>query len=69
VSPAPDLSALTSAQKDALVTTLLARLEAMEGRIAGLEKENAVLRAQLKLPPKTPDNSSKPPSQGHKASG
>jgi len=41
----------------------------MEGRIAGLEKENAVLRAQLKLPPKTPDNSSKPPSQGHKASG
>ena len=31
--------------------------------------ENATLRDQLKLPLKTPNNSSTPPSQGHKASG
>jgi hypothetical protein len=34
-----------------------------------LEAENAALRAKLKLPPKTPVNSSTPPSQGHKAKG
>jgi transposase len=62
MSPPPDFSALTSEQKDALIATLLARLEA-------LEKENAVLREKLKLPPKTPDNSSLPPSRGHKKSG
>jgi len=52
-----------------LIATLLARLEAMESRIASLEKENAALREKLKLPPRTPGNSSTPPSQGHKASG
>lgn len=57
-----DFSALTSEQKDALIATLLARLEA-------LEKENAALREKLNLPPKTPDNSSLPPSHGHKPSG
>lgn len=72
----PELSSLTSAEKDALIATLLARLDAMEERIAALEKENAalrrentVLREKLKLPPKTPDNSSTPPSHGHKPSG
>jgi len=69
VSPPPDFSALTSAEKDALIATLLARLEAMDARIAALEKENAALREKLNLPPKTPDNSSLPPSHGHKASG
>ena len=41
----------------------------MDKRIAALEVENAALRARLNLPPKTPDNSSTPPSHGHKASG
>lgn len=44
-----------------MILTLMARVE-------GLMAENAALRNKLKLPPKTPDNSSTPPSQGHKAS-
>ena len=69
MAPPPDFFALTSAEKDALIATLLARLGAMDARIATLEKENAALREKLNLPPKTPDNSSLPPSHGHKASG
>jgi transposase len=34
-----------------------------------LRADNAALRAKLDLPPKTPENSSIPPSQGHKAAG
>lgn len=49
-----------------------ARLEAENARLgaenAALRKENAELRAKLDRPPKTPDNSSTPPSRGHKAS-
>jgi transposase len=52
----------------------LSRLEVVETRIAALEKENsalrkenAALREKLNLPPKTPDNSSTPPSRGQKA--
>jgi hypothetical protein len=37
-------------------------------RLAAVEAENAALREKLNLPPKTPDNSSTPPSQGRKAS-
>jgi transposase len=62
VSPPPDFSSLTSADKDALIAALLAQNEELRRRISELE-------AKLGLPPKTPDNSSKPPSQGHKASG
>lgn len=76
MAPPPEFSLLASAGKDALVATLLARFDAMEERIAALEKENAelrrenaALREKLKLPPKTPDNSGPPPSQGHKRSG
>ena len=36
---------------------------------AKLLADNAALRAKLDLPPKTPENSSTPPSQGHKGSG
>src|SRR5712692_7321545 len=74
--PPPDLSVLDSAAKDALIRTLIerlndltARLEVLEAKNAALRKENAELRIKLDLPPKTPDNSSTPPSQGHKASG
>jgi len=72
----PDLGSLSSAEKDALILTLLARVEELSAqltklmaRVQVLESENATLRAKLKLPPKTPDNSSTPPSQGHKGSG
>lgn len=67
---------LSAAEKDALIAALLARVEELSTqvgelstRVGALENENAALRAKLKLPPKTPENSSTPPSQGHKASG
>ena len=69
MTPRPDSSSLSSAEKEALIVTLLARIEELSSRLAALEEENAALRAKLNLPPKTPDNSSTPPSQGRKASG
>lgn len=60
----PEFSKLSSEEKDLLIQSLLVRL-------ADLEAENKALREQLQKlqkPPKTPDNSSKPPSQGQKAS-
>jgi len=58
-----------------LIASLLARIDELSKRLtvleaqnAALRAENASLRAKLDLPPKTPDNSSTPPSQGHKAS-
>jgi len=58
--PAPsDLSQLSHAEKDALILALWQRLEAAERRIAELE-------AKLAEPPKTPDNSSLPPSKGER---
>ena len=67
MTPPPDLSRLSSSEKDTLIAALLARIDALVARVEALEAENAVLREKLNLPPKTPDNSSKPPSQGHKA--
>jgi len=55
----PDLSQLSHAEKDALILALWQRLEAAERRIAELE-------AKLAEPPKTPDNSSLPPSKGER---
>jgi transposase len=70
---------LLLARIDALVAEtreLSARVEVFEAENIALRNENAALRmrvaelqAKLGLPPKTPDNSSTPPSQGHKASG
>ena len=57
----PNFMLLSAQDKDALIVQLLARLEA-------LERENAALREKLNLPPKTPDNSSTPPSLGRKGS-
>jgi len=75
VIPPPEFSSLSSAEKDALIATLLSRLDAVEAEVAALRAENAELRSEnaalrekLNLPPKTPDNSSTPPSQGRKAS-
>ena len=60
--PAPDLSCMSHAEKDALILRLLplsGQLEAALARIAVLEAQVAALTR----PPKTPDNSSTPPSQ------
>ena len=67
MTPPADLPSLSPSEKDALITALLARIDALVARVAALEAETAALRERLNLPPKTPDNSSKPPSQGHKA--
>ena len=55
----PDLSSLSHAEKDALIHALWAQVQALTARVAALE-------AKLDLPPKTPDNSSLPPSRGKK---
>src|SRR5665213_1349679 len=57
MAPPPD-----PADKDALIAALLSRIEVLTARIAELE-------ARLGSPPKGPDNSSVPPSRGHKPSG
>jgi transposase len=64
-----DPAVLSSFEKDTLISTLLAQVDALVARVAALETENAALRDKLKAPPKTPDNSGTPPSQGHKANG
>ena len=60
---------LSSSEKDALIATLSVRAEALAARVAELEAENAALRETLRAPPKTPNNSGTPPSQGRKANG
>ena len=63
MTPPPDL-----ADKDAMIAALLARIEALVAQNASLVARVAELEAKLDLPPKTPDNSSIPPSKGQKAS-
>jgi len=66
VTPEIDLSKLSPAEKDALILSLLplvGQLEAALSRIAELEQRLAA----FERPPKTPDNSSLPPSKGQKA--
>ncbi len=60
MTPPPDLSRLDDAAKDALILALLEQNRALAARVADLE-------ARLNAPPKTPDNSSTPPSKGQKA--
>ena len=57
------------ADRDALISTLLARIETLVASNNLLTARVAELEAQLGLPPRTPDNSSRPPSTGQKASG
>ena len=67
MAPEIDLSKLTVAEKDALILSLLplvGQLQAALARIAELEARLAL----LEKPPKTPDNSSLPPSKGQKTS-
>ena len=62
MSQPPDLTKLSSAEKDGLILALFAQLAAAHEKITALEARID----ELTRPPKTPDNSSKPPSQGQK---
>ncbi len=64
----PDLKSLDGAAKDALILALIARINALTAENAALNERVARLEERLSLPPKTPDNSSVPPSQGRKGS-
>jgi transposase len=55
----PDLDHLSHAEKDALIQALWTQVQSLTARVALLE-------AKLNQPPKTPDNSSLPPSKGQK---
>ena len=55
----PDLSCLSHDEKDALILALRTQVQVLTARVAELE-------AKLDVPPKTSDNSSVPPSKGHK---
>ncbi len=62
-------AAFESLDWEGLLGVALAQAEAIERQaeaIAALRAEIAELRTKLDRPPKTPDNSSIPPSQGHK---
>jgi transposase len=60
---------LSHAEKDTLIAALTGQLAVAQQRIAAQDARIAALEARLNeltRPPKTPDNSSKPPSQGQK---
>ncbi len=59
VPPLPDLTTLTSAQKDALIVTLWEQVVSLTARLTALEQ-------RLNEPARTPDNSSVPPSKEQK---
>jgi transposase len=52
-----------------IVASLLARIDRLLAQIAALNARIAELEGKLGGPPKTPDNSSLPPSRGQKANG
>src|SRR5271166_6345942 len=56
MSAGPILSSLSHEQKDALIAALMTQVASLTARVGELE-------AKLGLPPKTPDNSSVPPSK------
>jgi Tfp pilus assembly protein FimV len=69
VGLSPDLSQLSHAEKDALIQALTGQLAALQALISTQDARIAALEARLDAlsrPAKTPDNSSKPPSQGQK---
>ena len=62
----PDLSSFSHDEKDALIRVLWAQVQALTAQVGILTARVAELEAKLGFPPKTPDNSSLPPSQGKK---
>ena len=70
----PDLSQLSDVEKDALIMALWTQLDAtlaanadLMAKVEALTARVTELEAKLNEPAKTPDNSSLPPSHGHKA--
>ena len=63
----PDLSQLRDAEKDALILALWRSLEDTRRKLEAAERRIAELEARLEDPPKTPGNSSLPPSKGQKS--
>jgi transposase len=63
----PDLSRLSHDEKDALIRALWAQVQALTAQVQKLTARVAELEGRLGVPPKTPDNSSLPPSAGQKA--
>ena len=57
-----DIGVLLSLSRDDLITLIQAQAE----QIAALSARIGELEAKLAVPPKTPDNSSLPPSKGQK---
>lgn len=64
----PDLASLTNSAKDALILAQAEAIAALTRRVETLVARVAELEAKLGVPPKTPVNSSTPPSQGQKPS-
>jgi len=62
----PDLSRLTHDEKNALILALWAQVQALTAQVQTLAARVAELEAKLNVLPKTPDNSSLPPSKGKK---
>ena len=72
--PLPNLSQLSGEEKDALIRAQAEQIRAQAEQIRAQAEQIAVLtarlcelEAKLNQPPKTPDNSSLPPSKGEKA--
>jgi len=63
----PDLAGLKDAGKDALILAQAETIQRQSGQIALLLRRVAELEARIGGPPKTPGNSSIPPSKGEKA--
>ena len=63
-----DRESLDSLDREGLIGVILTQFEQFTAEVAALRGENAELRAKLNLPPKTPENSSVPPSRGQKPS-
>src|SRR3954469_22545382 len=62
----PDLSSLSHNEKDGLIHALWAQVQGLTAQVGILTARVAELEGKHGLPPKTPDNSSLPPSQGKK---
>ncbi len=62
-----DLAKLSRDELIALGLALAAQIEVLAAQITELARRVAELEAKLGQPPKTPDNSSVPPSQGRRS--
>jgi len=67
VTEFPDLTCLSHDEKDALIPALWAQVQMLTMQVQILTARVAELESKPGEPPKTPDNSSVPPSQGKKA--